>query len=169
VFSGGGRPFQDLTVAQNVALPLCYRGGCRDEEVSDRVQRVLQVIELERFAGWLPRRLNRTSWPRVALGRALILGPELLLLDNPLAGLDPRQVRWWRDFLARLSQGGTNLTARPLTLVVAADDLRPWLAVSRQFGLVREKRWAPLGERTDVLSSTDPLLRELLAELPPGQ
>jgi ABC-type transporter Mla maintaining outer membrane lipid asymmetry ATPase subunit MlaF len=79
------------------------------------------------------------------LGRALAVGPELLLLDNPLAGMDRYHLSWWRQFLARLAQGHPILGSRPLTLVVTADDPRPWVEPHRKAALIDDGRWRLVG------------------------
>ena len=63
---------------------------------------------------------------RAALARALMLKPEVLLLDNPLAGLGARHRQWWLRFLDQLWRGHDWCGGRPMTLVVTTDDLRPW-------------------------------------------
>ena len=52
---------------------------------------------------------------------------------------------------------------RPMTLVVTADDLRPWRQARRKFALLHEKRFIPLGGWNEVEATTDPVVKELLA------
>ena len=163
VFSDGGRLFNHLTVAQNVALPLCYHRDCTDAEAAQRVGRLLESLGLTDVAHHLAARLSRSWRQRAGLARALLLQPEVLLLDNPLAGLDPRQTRWWLDFLAVLAAGHELLDRRPLTLAVVCEDLRSWLDQAQQFALIKEKSWLPLGGRAEVTASAEPLVRELSA------
>jgi ABC-type transporter Mla maintaining outer membrane lipid asymmetry ATPase subunit MlaF len=127
----------------------------------------LEATELSAYAGVAPGDLPRAMIPRVGLARALALGPEVLLLDNPLAGLDPRQERWWLDFVAGLSAGHPLLKSRKMTLVVACDDLRSWLGQGHQFALLKESRFLPLGGRADLERCNEPLLRELIAAKSP--
>lgn len=166
VFGDGGRPLQHLTVTENVGLPLCYRQECAAEQVAGQVDALLASLGVKTFANFFPTRLNQAMAQRAALARALILGPDILFLNNPSAGLDVRQARWWPEFLGQLAAGHECRGGRPLALVVANDDFGPWLGVARQFAILREGRWLPLGGRQELEASTDPGLRDLLVEPP---
>lgn len=144
VFEGGGRVFGNLSVAENIALPVSYHEGCRMEAAVERTAALRSALELDPIASVPAGRVGRAWMQRVALGRALSLSPEVLLLDNPLAGLDPGHLAWWRSFLDRLSGGAAVEGGRPVTLVVSADDARPWQGAQRRFGEVRDRRWCAL-------------------------
>ncbi|MBN8249528.1 MAG: hypothetical protein J0L84_19065, partial [Verrucomicrobia bacterium] len=126
---------------ETIALPVSYHGGCRMDAAVERTADLRTALDLDRIAGAPAGRIGRAWMQRVALGRALALMPEVLLLDNPLAGLDPGHVAWWRSFLDRLSDGHASGGGRPMTLVVSADDVRPWHGARRRFGEVRDRRW----------------------------
>lgn len=162
VFSADGRLFHHLTVAENLALPFCYHHNCVLSDARDRVQAVLKSTELEPLANRLPGQIHRNLRQRVALARALILEPELLLLDDPTRGMDPRQIRWWLRFLESLHS--ERESHRPITLVVATDDLRPWVKVGDRFGLIDDGRWIVIGNQQQLAQRDDPLLRELLMD-----
>ena len=144
VFENGGRLFNQISVAENVALPLRYHRGQTEIENGERVKAILDATG-------------------VALARALALGPEVLLLDNPLGGPGLQEARWWRDFLAQLAGGHELLRGRPVTLVIACHDLRPWADQGKQFAVLKQKRWLAVGGRADLTCGDEPLLHELLA------
>ena len=85
----------------------------------------------------------------------------MLLLDNPLTGLDPRDAAWWLGFMDRLSAGHPLLDGRPVTLVVSCDDFRPWLGRARQFAVLRERRLVALPGSFEP-TGADEVLRHLL-------
>lgn len=163
VFENGGRLFGHLTVEENIALPLCYHRNCPSEETREAVGAVLELAGLGKFARQTTSQLNRSWRQRVALARALALQPEVLLLDNPLAGLDPRHTRWWLDTLDALNAGHPWLAHRPLALVVTTDDLRPWQERARQFALLQGRRWLAVGGRGDLAASDEASVREFMA------
>src|ERR1019366_797875 len=86
------------------------------------VGELLECTELTRWAESTPGTLRRNWQKRAGLARALALKPEVLLVDNPLAGLDPRDIHWWLGFLDQLSKGHTVMQGRPMTLVVTTAD-----------------------------------------------
>ena len=163
VFEGGGRLFNQLSVAENVALPLRYHRSQAGFGVGERVKAILDATGLTPWAESAAGRINRARRQRVALARALALGPEVLLLDNPLGGEAFQEARWWRDFLALLAAGHELLHDRPVTLVVTCHDLRPWVDQGTQFALLKQKRWLAIGGRADLTCRDEPLLNELMA------
>lgn len=162
VFGNDGRLFNQLTVAENLALPLCYHHNCDAVEVRARIEEILELTGLTALAHRTPADVNRNLRPKIALARALTLDPELLLLDNPSRESDPAQRRWWVEFLAALRAGHAVLRHRRTTIVVATDDFRPWIGPGEKFALIAGTRWRTIGTRSDVDTCEEPLLRELL-------
>ncbi len=136
----GGQLFNRLTIWENVALPLRYHRNLARAEAEAEVRTLLEATELGAWAEKMPSFLGRSWQARAGLARALALRPELLLIDNALAGLDWRHLNWWLGFLDQLSKGHPLFEGRPVTLVVSAADLRPWRDRARQFALLKERR-----------------------------
>jgi ABC-type transporter Mla maintaining outer membrane lipid asymmetry ATPase subunit MlaF len=146
VFQGNGRIFGDLTIAENVALPLRYHRDWTDGEASQEVRAVLEATGLNAMAGETGGVLALNWQQRVGLARALVLRPEILFVDQPLSGLEPRHRPWWRDFLAQLAQGHPLAGGRKMAIVAATNDFSLWSGGGHRFGLIREGRWLCVAE-----------------------
>jgi phospholipid/cholesterol/gamma-HCH transport system ATP-binding protein len=81
--------FDSLTVRDNVAFRLLEEGDVSEEEMDRRVREALSFVELEHTVDMLPSELSGGMRRRVAIARAIITQPELLLYDSPTGGLDP--------------------------------------------------------------------------------
>jgi ABC-type transporter Mla maintaining outer membrane lipid asymmetry ATPase subunit MlaF len=157
VFENGGRLLSQLTVEQNIALPLRYHLDIDDTQASERVAQLLTRAELHSQARTMPSRLNLRLQQRASLARALAVPTEVLFLDNPLRGLGPRDVRWWMEYLRELRKNND-----ALTVVATCDDFRPWLELATHFAVIDGEQFRVLGGREQVLASTEPVVRELV-------
>jgi len=159
----GGQLFNRLTVAENIALPLQYHSDDSPEIINERVMSILEATELLPRANSTPGAIGRNWRQRAGLARAIALRPEILLVDNPLSGLDLRHANWWLGFLDSLFAGHPLLDKKPVTLVVTADDLRPWKDRAHQFAFLRDRKFSVLGDRAQIDAASDPLVKELLS------
>jgi phospholipid/cholesterol/gamma-HCH transport system ATP-binding protein len=149
-----GRLFNGLTTAQNIALPLSYHHALNEAELSERVSEALNRTGLTPWQNKRPDQITRNLHQRIGLARALALRPEILLVDNPLGGVDPRQGRWWLDSLCEMK--------KEITIIVTTDDFRAWMDVGTNFALLKERRMEIIGGREEIRESKDALVRELL-------
>lgn len=104
--------FDALTVEQNIGLAL-RRRGLSEHEVSVRVTEALSQVALEHAAKKHPENLSGGMRKRTGIARALAMRPQVLLADDPLAGLDPETSADISALLMRLSQGRTLIAALP--------------------------------------------------------
>ncbi len=164
VFEGSGRLFGSLSVLDNLTLPLRYHEDLSPGEAVERIVPLLEAFDLQPVAELLPRQLGYGLSKRVALARALVLRPEILLADDPLGGLDAAQARTLRRLLIQLNRGHPWLGDRPVTLVLTAEELRPFLNLAGHFALVENRRWTPIGTRDELLECRTAGVMELLAD-----
>src|ERR1039458_3380309 len=97
--------YDSLTVAENVAFPLeHHRRDMSRSERGDRVKRLLAEVGMEGDLGKMPSDISGGMQKRVGLARALALEPEILLLDEPTAGLDPISSAEIDDLILKLQR-----------------------------------------------------------------
>jgi phospholipid/cholesterol/gamma-HCH transport system ATP-binding protein len=100
-----GALYSALTVYDNIAFPLRERGGLSEAEIRAIVNTKLAQVELEpRHGRLLPANLSGGMVKRVSLARALALSPDLLILDEPTAGLDPDRSERFVHLIKRLRE-----------------------------------------------------------------
>lgn len=150
----GGQLLNHLTIEENITLPIRYHRNLPSQDVDDRARALLELTQLTFAAALPPGELSRNWQQRAGLARALALQPEVLLLDNPLAGLDPRDAAWWVTLVAQLAAGHPLLNGRPLTLVATGDDFRPWEKGARQCAVLKDRRLVTV-EKTAGLTLHD--------------
>jgi len=84
-----GALFTDLTVFENIAAPLREHTDLSEDDIRDRVNNKLNSVGLSDIGDLMPHSLSGGMARRVALARAVIMNPEIVLFDEPLTGLDP--------------------------------------------------------------------------------
>ncbi len=162
-----GKLFNQFTVAENVALPLRYHKNLSDADAARAVELLLEWLELTPFANATPGNIPTTWRLRAALARALVLKPELLVIDDPLTGLTARHQAWLLNFLEQLHRGHEFFGGQRMTIVATTDDLRAWRQPSRKFAALHERNFSVLGAWDDKNFADHAAVKDLLAA-PPG-
>jgi iron(III) transport system ATP-binding protein len=139
-----------MTVFENVAFPLRVsprgqRPGKRG--ITERVHRVLETMELLKYADRHATKLSGGQQQRLALARAIVIEPSLLLLDEPLSNLDAKLRESLRFELKRLQR------ELGITSIYVTHDQIEALSLSSQIAVIREGEVVQLGKPRDIYES----------------
>jgi iron(III) transport system ATP-binding protein len=134
-----------MTVFENAAFPLeVGRNKYSAKDIRDRVMRVLTAVQLEKLADRDATKLSGGQQQRLALARALVMEPALLLLDEPLSNLDAKLREAMRFELKRLQR------ELRITTVYVTHDQSEALALSHQIAVMHEGRIQQIGTPREI-------------------
>jgi phospholipid/cholesterol/gamma-HCH transport system ATP-binding protein len=157
VFQGAAL-FDSLSVYENVAFPLREHTSRREAEIRGRVVEVLSLIGLgEDVLAKLPSELSGGMRKRVGIARALVIEPEMLLFDEPTAGLDPTNSRIVAELIVKLKGGVCD------TSVVVTHDIELARTVADRVAILMDGRFAAIGPVDEIMNSGDPTVQAFLA------
>jgi phospholipid/cholesterol/gamma-HCH transport system ATP-binding protein len=97
-----GALWSDLTIGENVALPLRYHSDLSEKEIEEWVSFKLSLVGLSGFEDFYPYEISGGMKKRAGLARAMILDPEFLFFDEPSAGLDPLTAKRLDDLILEI-------------------------------------------------------------------
>lgn len=148
-----GALYSAFNVVDNIAFALRERGGLPDSMVYEAAMIKLQMVGLKpEHATRRPSDLSGGMVKRVALARALIMDPPLLLLDEPTAGLDPTSSDEFCDLLRTLH------AELGLTVIMVTHDLDTLFALSSRVAVLAEKRVLVTGTSQEVAQYQHPFI-----------
>ena len=150
-----GALFSAFTVLENIAFALRELKCLPDDLIRDAALLKLQMVGLDvRHAHKMPAELSGGMIKRVALARALIMDPPLLLLDEPTAGLDPESSDAFCDLLASLHR------ELGLTVVMVTHDLDTLFTLSTHIAVLADQHVIVHGTPTQVLAHPHPFIHD---------
>lgn len=158
----GNGLLSDLNVFENVALPLRTHTDLPEAVIAELVFMKLNAVGLGEAGALEPTQLSGGMARRVALARALVLDPPLMLYDEPLTGLDPIACGVIVDLIRRLND---NLG---MTSIVITHHVHETLPIADRALVVANGGIVFDGAPKALLDSTDPLLRQFLDGTPDG-
>jgi phospholipid/cholesterol/gamma-HCH transport system ATP-binding protein len=151
--------YDSLTVAENVAFPLeHHRREMSKSERADRVRQLLAEVGMEGDLGMMPSDISGGMQKRVGLARALALEPEILLLDEPTAGLDPISSGEIDELILKLQR------ERRMASIVVTHDLHSARTIANRLTLLNEGNVMIEGTYEDLQQSDIGFIREFLKQ-----
>jgi len=147
--------YDSMTVEQNVAFPLRHH-QTQIPNSADRVRQLLAFVGMEADGTKLPSEISGGMKKRVGLARALALEPDLLLFDEPTAGLDPITSGEIEQLMCKLQK------EQHVASIVVTHDLRGAQAISNRFALMNEGTIVTVGAFDELERSTDPFVKQFL-------
>jgi phospholipid/cholesterol/gamma-HCH transport system ATP-binding protein len=149
----GNALFDSLTAIENVALPLEQMTRLSKREISQAAREALKSLGLDKFADHFPAQMSGGMQKRLALARALVTRPELVLFDEPTAGLDPAARGAVFEMIVH------NRREFDFTAVIVTHDVPEALAVSDRVALLEEGRIYFEGTPNEFTASDDCIVR----------
>ncbi len=134
--------FRHMTIFENVAFGLRVQGAAERParaEIRERVQELLRLVQLEKFAKMYPEQLSGGQRQRVALARALAVRPKVLLLDEPFSALDAKVRKELRDWLRRIHDD------LHVTTVLVTHDQEEALEVADRVAILNQGKVVQIG------------------------
>ena len=157
-----GALFTDMSVFDNVAFPLHEHTQLPEALVRDIVLMKLNAVGLRGARDLMPSELSGGMARRVALARAIALDPELVMYDEPFAGLDPISLGTAARLIRQLND------AMGLTSIVVSHDLDETFHIADQVIVLANGKIAAQGTPDEVRNSQDPLVKQFVNALPDG-
>ena len=157
-----GALFTDMSVLDNVAFPLREHTDLPEALVRDIVLMKLHAVGLRGARDLMPGQISGGMARRVALARSIALDPELVMYDEPFAGLDPISLGTAAQLIRQLND------AMGLTTILVSHDVDATFALADHVIVLGPGTIAAQGTPEAVRHSTDPLVHQFVNALPTG-
>ena len=151
-----GALFTDLTVYENVAFPLREHTRLSEELIRDLVLMKLHAVGLRNAAHLKPSEISGGMARRVALARAIALDPQLIMYDEPFAGLDPISMGVAANLIRRLND------ALGSTSIVVSHDVHETFLIADHVYFLSQGKIVAHGTPQQMLASEDPYVKQFV-------
>ncbi|MFP4176626.1 MAG: ABC transporter ATP-binding protein [Planctomycetota bacterium] len=152
----GGALFQSMTVYENVAFPLEEQTDLSRREIGERVRNELHVLGMDGSEQKYPAELSGGMAKRVALARALVQSPEIILFDEPTTGLDPIIAQSIHDLIADVRE------RLDITAVLVTHQVPAVFGVVDRVAMLHEGVVRFQGTPEEIMKSQDPVVKEFI-------
>jgi phospholipid/cholesterol/gamma-HCH transport system ATP-binding protein len=151
-----GALFTDLSAFENVAFPLREHTSLPEELIHDLVMMKLHAVGLRNAAQLKPSEISGGMARRVALARAIALDPQLIMYDEPFAGLDPISMGVTANLIRRLND------ALGSTSILVSHDVHESFAIADHVYFLSQGTIVAQGTPQQMLASTDPYVKQFV-------
>ena len=151
VFQNGAL-FDSMTVQDNLAYPLIEHTNLVDDEIDGKIKNTLHLIGMSGSENLLPANLSGGMQKRVGLARSIILEPEIILYDEPTAGLDPQNTKNLLEIMSKLRQMGR-------TGIFVTHDIPSALEVSDRIAILSNRKIHVIDTVENIKKSDDPVVK----------
>lgn len=148
--------FDSLNVAENISFVLRREGQLSQKEIDERVEEVLEMVELPGTQKKKPSELSGGMRKRVGLARAIIYKPEIVLYDEPTTGLDPIVSDSIDQLIIRVRE------RLKITTVVVTHDTRSMRRVGQRILMMVSGKIYAAGPPEEIFSSEDPVIHRFV-------
>lgn len=145
--------FDSVTVFDNIALPLRERTSLREAEIRTRVKDKMQQLDLQEIDDKYPSQLSGGMKKRVALARALVTNPEIVLFDEPTTGLDPIRKNAVHSMISDYQK------KFGFTGVVVSHEIPDVFYISQRVAMLNEGQILFEGTPEEIQRASNPLVR----------
>lgn len=149
--------FDSLTVKENVAYPLKLEGSLLSQKIEEKVAESLELVGMAGTEELLPEELSGGMKKRVAIARAIVRDPRIILYDEPTTGLDPGNVNKITELILSLQRKIAGLTS-----MVVTHDTESAFKVSNRLALLAQGRIVAVGTKEELLESHLALVENFL-------
>jgi phospholipid/cholesterol/gamma-HCH transport system ATP-binding protein len=157
-----GALLTDLSVFENVAFPLREHTNLSERLIRQLVLTKLQAVGLRGAAGLMPSELSGGMGRRVALARAIVMDPEILIYDEPFVGLDPISLGVILRLIRHLND------ALGVTSILVSHDVNEIVTVADSVYLLSGGKVATSGAPKDLQSNSSAVVRQFIGGLADG-
>jgi phospholipid/cholesterol/gamma-HCH transport system ATP-binding protein len=151
-----GAPLTDLDVFDNVAFPVREHSDLPETLIRKLVLTKLQAVGLRGAAHLMPAELSGGMARRVALARAIVMDPEVLMYDEPFVGLDPISLGVIMRLIKHMN------SALGITSIVVSHDVRELATIADESYLLLEGRIAAAGTPEQLRTSSSPSVQQFM-------
>ena len=154
VFQNGAL-FDSMSVRENLAYPLVEHTTLSDADIDVRIEKMLELIKMQGSENLLPASLSGGMQKRVGLARAIILEPEVILYDEPTAGLDPQNTKNLVEIMATLRSHGRSA-------IFVTHDIPAALDVSDRIAILYNRKIHVIDTVDNIKKSDDPVVKAFI-------